>query len=85
MYFYLWRNMLLPWKRRALLHRYRPLSPILFLWGERKPVMFHSPRWLQIVAEAGGHAEGIPGAGHWLMETHSEFVNAKISDWFTSV
>ncbi len=82
-YFYLWRNMLLPWKRRNLLQEYRPRCPVLFLWGERKPVMFHSPRWLQIVAASGGHAAGIPRAGHWFMETHPEIVNPKISEWFS--
>jgi pimeloyl-ACP methyl ester carboxylesterase len=81
-YFYLWRNLLLPWKRAHLLGRYRPECPVLFLFGERKPVMFHSTRWLEIVADSGGYAEGIPGAGHWFMETHAETVNEKISDWF---
>jgi pimeloyl-ACP methyl ester carboxylesterase len=81
-YFYLWRNLLLPWKRTHLLGRYRPQCPVLFLFGERKPMMFHSARWLQIVADSGGHAEGIPGAGHWFMETHAETVNKRILDWF---
>ncbi len=81
-YFYLWRGMLLPWKRTSLLGRYRPRCPVLYLFGERKPLMFHSPKWLQIVADSGGRAEGIAGAGHWLMETHAEAVNEKIGDWF---
>jgi pimeloyl-ACP methyl ester carboxylesterase len=81
-YFYLWRNLLLPWKRAHLLGRYRPQCPVLFLFGERKPVMFHSTRWLEIVAASGGHAEGIPGAGHWFMETDAELVNGKLRDWF---
>jgi pimeloyl-ACP methyl ester carboxylesterase len=77
-YFYLWRGMLLPWKRKELLGRYRPRCPVLYLFGERKPLMFHSEKWLRIVAESNGHAEGIPGAGHWLMETHPDIVNQKI-------
>ena len=81
-YFYLWRGMLLPWKHASLLGRYRPQCPVLYLFGERKPLMFHSPKWLQIVADSGGRAEGIAGAGHWLMETHAEVVNDKIADWF---
>jgi pimeloyl-ACP methyl ester carboxylesterase len=55
---------------------------VLFLFGERKPVMFHSAAWLDIVADSGGYAEGIPGAGHWFMETHAETVNDKIGAWF---
>jgi pimeloyl-ACP methyl ester carboxylesterase len=81
-YFYMWRNLLLPWKRRNLLQDYRPACPVAFLYGERKPVMFHSPRWRQMVAETGGYSEGIAGAGHWFMETHPELVNRKIRDWF---
>ena len=81
-YFYLWRNTFLPWWRNRLLQRYRPRCPVLFLWGERKPMMFHSNKWLQIVADSGGRAEGIPGAGHWFMETHPEIVNAKLAEWF---
>lgn len=82
-YFYLWRNMLLPWHRARLLHRYRPRCPVLFLWGERKPVMFHSAKWLQIVADSGGRAEGVAGAGHWLMETHAGIVNQRLAAWFS--
>jgi pimeloyl-ACP methyl ester carboxylesterase len=82
-YFYLWRGMLLPWKRASLLGRYRPQCPLLYLFGEKKPLMFHSPKWLEIVAATGGRAEGIAGAGHWLMETHATQVNEKLADWFS--
>ena len=82
-YFYLWRGMLLPWKRKELLGRYRPQCPVLYLFGERKPLMFHSGKWLQIVADSNGHAEGISGAGHWLMETHADIVNQSISNFLT--
>lgn len=81
-YFYLWRAMLLPWKRANLLGRYRPKCPVFFLFGERKPMMFHSEKWLQIVADSGGGSVGIPGAGHWLMETNATEVNEMLLDWF---
>lgn len=81
-YFYLWRSMLLPWKRKELLGRYRPQCPVLYLFGERKPLMFHSEKWLRIVAESGGRAEGFPGAGHWLMETHADAVNERLAEFF---
>lgn len=82
LYFYLWRAMLLPWKRANLLGRYRPTCPVFFLYGERKPMMFHSAKWLQIVADSGGGSLGIPGAGHWLMETHADEVNGLLEEWF---
>ena len=81
-YFYLWRNTLVPWLRKRLLSHYRPQCPVLFLWGERKPMMFHSRKWLRIVEESGGRAEGLPGAGHWFMETHPEAVNQHLREWF---
>ena len=81
-YFYFWRGTLIPSYRASLLGRYRPACPVLYLFGERKPLMFHSAKWLQIVADSGGRAEGIAGAGHWLMETHAETVNEKIAAWF---
>ena len=80
-YFYLWRNLFLPWKRNDLLGRYRPQCPVLYLWGKRKPLMFHSDKWLKIVEECGGRAHGIDGAGHWLMETHADDVNQRIAEW----
>jgi pimeloyl-ACP methyl ester carboxylesterase len=55
---------------------------VLYLWGERKPLQFHSPRWLEIVAQSGGRAQGLAGAGHWLMETHADEVNAALLAWF---
>jgi cis-3-alkyl-4-acyloxetan-2-one decarboxylase len=84
-YFYLWRNLLLPWHRGKLLGGYRPRRPLLFLWGARKPVMFHSAKWLRIVAEAGGRAEAVEGAGHWLMETHAALVNEQLAAWFADL
>jgi cis-3-alkyl-4-acyloxetan-2-one decarboxylase len=82
-YFYLWRAMLLPWKRSSILGRYRPQCPVLYLYGERKPFMFHSAKWLEIVEETGGRWEGI-AAGHWLMESRAELVNDRILAWLTS-
>ena len=81
LYYYFWRDQLLPWKRAGLLHGYRPNAPLLYLWGERKPLQFHSPRWLEIVAASGGRAEGVADAGHWLMETHAALVNERIEAW----
>ena len=60
----------------------RPRCPVLYLYGERKPLMFHSQRWLGIVEESGGRAVGVTGAGHWLQESHAEAVNGELAAWF---
>lgn len=82
-YFYLWRGMVLPWKRSSILGRYRPQCPVLYLYGRRKPLMFHSEKWLRIVEEAGGRSEGID-AGHWLMQSRADEVNERILAWLTA-
>ena len=40
---------------------------------------------LEIVAASGGRAEGVAGAGHWLMESHAAEVNEKLAGWFSSL
>jgi len=80
-YFYFWRGMLLPRWKSSLLGYYRPGCPVLYLYGQAKPVMFHSDRWLKMVEESGGRCKGIAGAGHWFMETHPDVVNQSIADW----
>ena len=80
-YFFLWRGMLLPWARKNLLGYYQPQCPVLFMYGGDKPVMFHSKRWLSIVAKTGGRSECVDGAGHWFMESHPDRVNEAIAGW----
>ena len=79
-YFYFWQGLLLPWKRDGILQRYRPRCPVVYLYGTRKPLQFHSERWLDIVAASGGFAQGIE-AGHWFQEQRPEAVNALLMDW----
>lgn len=82
LYYHLWRGLILPSYRKQLLRRYRPACPILYLYGERKPLMFHSQKWLDIVNRSGGRTRGLASAGHWLMETHPDPVNAELLAWF---
>jgi len=79
-YFYLWRGLLLPWRREAILRRYRPRCPVLYLFGQRKPFQFHSDTWLDLVAQSGGRSKGVD-SGHWLQESRPDEVNALIADW----
>jgi pimeloyl-ACP methyl ester carboxylesterase len=55
--------------------------PLLFVFGERKPFMFHSPRWLaQIAAKPGNAVHGLP-CGHWVMISRPEAFHAIVRDW----
>jgi pimeloyl-ACP methyl ester carboxylesterase len=80
-YFYFWRGMLFSRWKSSLLGFYKPGCPIYYLYGQRKPVMFHTERWLKLVEESGGRCEAVAGGGHWFMETHPDIVNRAIAEW----
>ena len=55
--------------------------PLLFVYGERKPFMFHSASWLEKVAAAPGSAvQGLP-CGHWVMISRPEAFHARVREW----
>jgi HAD superfamily hydrolase (TIGR01493 family) len=45
----------------------QPGCPLLYLYGQRKPFMFHSPTWLAQVASRPDSAVQGFKAGHWVM------------------
>lgn len=58
-----------------------PVLPTLFVYGRRKPFMFHSQAWLdQLAATPGCAAEGLD-AGHWLMRQQPERFLAVLRAW----
>jgi cis-3-alkyl-4-acyloxetan-2-one decarboxylase len=62
----------------------KPLCPTLYIYGERKPFMFHSPQWLDAVAATpGGKALGI-ASGHWMMVRKPDEFNRAVSDWLNA-
>lgn len=59
----------------------KPQCPVLYLYGERKPFMFHSPRWLeQVRALPQGAVAGLP-TGHWVMTQAPAAFNAAVRGW----
>ena len=55
--------------------------PLLFVYGERKPFMFHSPQWLAHVASAPGSAvQGLP-CGHWVMISRPDPFYGQVRSW----
>ncbi|WP_342120061.1 alpha/beta fold hydrolase [Pseudoduganella sp. OTU4001] len=63
------------------LARVAPRCPMLYLYGEHKPFMFHSPEWLARIAAAPGcQVIGLP-AGHWLMLRRPDEFNRAVADW----
>ena len=78
-YFYTWRDVV-SGRRSRQLRGYRPKVPVLYVYGESKPVRFHSDRWLEYVRSQPGSAV-VPFAktGHWVMR-NPEFTRI-LSDW----
>ena len=58
--------------------------PLLFIYGQRKPFMFHSKLWLnQLNASPGSKAVGLP-TGHWVMLGQAQEFNATVRDWLAA-
>ena len=46
---------------------FHPQVPMLYIYGEKKPFMFHSRAWAgELAAKAGSRVLGLP-TGHWVM------------------
>jgi pimeloyl-ACP methyl ester carboxylesterase len=55
--------------------------PLLFVYGERKPFMFHSDKWLEkVAAQPGSAVQGLP-CGHWVMISRPEAFHACVRAW----
>ncbi len=58
-----------------------PACPMLFVYGERKPFMFHSPSWLELLAQRADHRVVALPTGHWVMHHRAPAFNAAVLDW----
>lgn len=55
--------------------------PLFFAYGERKPLMFHSPGWAaEVAARPGCRVQGFR-AGHWVMLDAREAFHAALREW----
>ena len=64
--------------------RVDPACPVLYIYGERKPFMFHSPQWLERLASRPGSAVRAFPTGHWVMaQRPGEFI-ACVREWLAA-
>jgi cis-3-alkyl-4-acyloxetan-2-one decarboxylase len=65
----------------------RPLSPglpggpMLYLYGRRKPFMFHSPAWVQALQERPACAVEAFDTGHWVMVEAPQRFTQTVATW----
>ena len=65
--------------RRAV--RVEPNCPMLYVYGTRKPFLFHSPGWAERLAARPGSAVHGLRAGHWVMRDRAEEFERLVGDW----
>jgi pimeloyl-ACP methyl ester carboxylesterase len=55
--------------------------PMLFIYGLRKPFMFHSPQWTEALAARKGSKVVAMETGHWPMLSKPEQFNRVVAQW----
>ena len=60
-----------------------PACPMLFIYGKRKPFMFHAQSWIDALL-ADPHNQAVPfDTGHWVMTRQPERFNQVVSAWLS--
>jgi len=55
--------------------------PMLYIYGQRKPFMFHSQQWLDTIeAHPGSRVVGFD-TGHWVMSNKPQAFTALLNEW----
>jgi pimeloyl-ACP methyl ester carboxylesterase len=76
LYLHFWQLLLA--RRLPRTHRL-PSCPFLYLYGEKKPFMFHSKSWLEkILSQRGNGVVGFAESGHWIMLDEAQRTNQEI-------
>ncbi|MEO7940142.1 MAG: alpha/beta fold hydrolase [Burkholderiaceae bacterium] len=61
----------------------RPTCPVLYIYGTRKPFMFHSPQWLAALSARPDCAVKAFATGHWVMLQQPQAFHGCVLDWLT--
>lgn len=74
------------WVRRGYrqARSFRPTCPMLFIYGRRKPFMFHSSGWAAEVGAAPGNRVLAFDTGHWVMVEQPQRFNQAVIDWLAA-
>lgn len=63
---------------------FKPQCPMLFMYGERKPFMFHSRAWAERLAARPGCRVIAFATGHWIMVQRPREFNDALLAWLRS-
>ena len=59
----------------------QPTCPVLYIYGQRKPFQFQSPRWLDRIGDLQGSAVKPFATGHWVMCQQADLFNSTLLAW----
>jgi pimeloyl-ACP methyl ester carboxylesterase len=62
-----------------------PSCPTLFVYGRRKPLMFHAKAWAEELSKGEDHRVVAFDTGHWVMAEQPDRFNQLVSDWLSAV
>jgi pimeloyl-ACP methyl ester carboxylesterase len=66
---------------RGQVRRFEPQCPMLFVYGTRKPLRFHSPQWAAELKQKPGNDVVEFDTGHWVMSDQPERFNRLVAGW----
>jgi pimeloyl-ACP methyl ester carboxylesterase len=58
-----------------------PSFPFYYAYADKKPMMFHSPQWLQRLLENPNNKVQAFHCGHWIMIDRAEAFNNSVLEW----
>jgi len=81
-YYYTWFGGRHTYRRQF--RRFEPACPMLYLYGKRKPVMFHTEPWLDELRKRKDCGVVEFDTGHWIMLKQPERFNQVIGSWLSA-
>ena len=63
---------------------FEPICPMLFMYGRKKPFMFHSQAWADNLLQTAGNQVLEFDTGHWIMTQQPQPFNQAVMAWLTS-
>jgi len=69
---------------RGQVRRFEPQCPMLFVYGRRKPLRFHSPVWADELGRKPGNQVVEFDTGHWVMSNQPERFHQVVSAWLAA-
>jgi pimeloyl-ACP methyl ester carboxylesterase len=80
-YFMAWFGGRQSYRRHS--QRFSPSCPMLFIYGTRKPLMFHTKAWADDLLKTQGNEVVAFDTGHWVMLEQPERFNEVVSRWLS--